>query len=164
MSISQEIKKRAGKKDQSPDWYAKQLSDSLNKFQKVDSSTRDTKGLTVGQLYFFRYTPQKPRKGLVYDRNPLAFIMDIQGETILGVNLHHASPQIRKIIAKSLLNKLDATSIPRDCYRTYYVRGCSNFQKVPEKYWEDISDLPTEKFFSINQNYIQSNKAWENKS
>jgi len=163
MSISQEIKKRAGKKDQTADWYAKQLSDSLNKFQKTDSSTKDTAGLTIGQLYFFRYVPQKPRKGLVYDRNPLAFIMEIKGPMFLGVNLHHASPQVRKIIAKSLLNKLDATSIPRNCYRTYYLAGCSNFQKVPEKYWEEVSDLPTEKFMS-SALLLDSNKGWVDKT
>lgn len=163
MSISQEIKSRLGKGKQSSDWYVKQLSDALNRYQKVESDTRDTAGLTVGQLYFFRYTPQKLRKGLVYDLNPLAFIMEFQGDRILGVNLHHAPTQIRKILAKSLLNKLDATSIPRNCYRTYYLAGCSNFQKVPEKYWEDVSDLPTEKFIDSGL-LINSSQGWTKKS
>lgn len=163
MSISQEIKSRAGKREQTSEWYTKQLSDALNRFQKVESDTKDTAGLTIGQLYFFRYTPQKPRKGLVYDRNPLAFIVEFKGDRILGVNLHHAPPQIRKILAKSLLNKLDATSIPRNCYRTYYLAGCSNFQKVPEKYWEDVSDLPTEKFINSGL-LIDSNTGWTEKT
>lgn len=163
MSFIQEIQNRAGKKQQSSEWYTKQLSDALNRFQKAESDTRDTAGLTVGQLYFFRYTPQKPRRGLVYDRNPLAFVMEFQGDRFLGVNLHHAPPSIRKIMAKSLLNKLDATSIPRNCYRTYYLAGCSNFQKVPEKYWEDVSDLPTERFIDSGL-LIDSNKGWTEKT
>ena len=82
---------------------------------------------------------------------------------ILAVNFHHAQPQIRKILAKSLLNKLDATSIPRNCYRTYYLAGCSNFQKVPEKFWEEVSDLPTEKFIRSNI-LISSNQGWEQRN
>jgi len=164
MSLIQEIENRAGKKQQSSEWYTKQLSDALNRFQKVESDTRDTAGLTVGQLYFFRYSPQKPRQGVIYDRNPLTFIMEFKENKILGVNLHHASPQVRQILAKSLLNKLDATSIPRNCYRTYYLAGCSNFQKVPEKYWEEVSSLPTEKFFSVNETSVNSNKFWQTKN
>lgn len=163
MSIVQEIKNRAGKTEQSSDWYTKQLSDTLNRFQKTDSNTRDTAGLTVGQLYFFRYKPQKPRKGMIYDLNPLVFVMEFKGDRILGVNLHHAPRQIRGILSKSLLNNLDATSIPRNCYRTYYLAGCSNFQKVPEKYWEEVSDLPTEKFISSGS-LIDSNKGWTKKT
>lgn len=164
MSFIQEIKNRAGKRQQSSEWYTKQLSDVLNRFQKVETDTRDTAGLTVGQLYFFSYTPQKLRKGIIYDRNPLTFVVEFQGDKFLGINLHHASPQIRKIMSKSLLNKLDATSIPRDCYRTYYLAGCSNFQKVPEKYWEEVSELPTEKFFTSNEKTVNSNKSWQTKS
>lgn len=163
MSLIQEIQNRAGKRQQNSDWYTKQLSDALNPLQKVESDTKDTAGLTVGQLYFFRYSPQKPRKGMIYDLNPLAFVVEFKGDRILGVNLHHAQPQVRQILAKSLLNKLDATSIPRDCYRTYYLAGCSNFQKVPEKYWEEVSSLPTEKFIKSGLS-INSSKGWTQKT
>lgn len=163
MSIAKSIRSKVGKKSKTNDWYVNQLSEELTKYQQVDSDEFDTGGLSEGNLYFFRYTPQKPRKNEVYDLNPLAFILEIRGDRLLAVNFHHAQPQIRKILAKSLLNKLDVTSIPRNCYRTYYLAGCSNFQKVPEKFWEEVSDLPTEKFYSSNT-LIHSSKGWEHKS
>lgn len=161
MNLSEEINKRSKGKKQSSSWYINEVTKALSSYQKKETDDIDTGGISPGNMYMFNYNPGATREGIVYDANPLVFILEMQGNKFLGINLHHANYQIRKMIAKSLLNKSDVTSLPRNCYRLYFTSRCSNFIKIPEKFWVDISSLPTEKFQNVKG---AKNQSWTNKT
>ena len=161
MNLEEELKKRSGGKKKSSQWYINELTKHLLPYQRKNSDEYDTKGISPGNMYMFTYIPGATRPGISYDSNPLVFVIEMKGDKFFGINLHHVNYQIRKMIAKSLLNKVDITSLPRDCYRLYFTSRCSNFIKIPEKFWVDVSSLPTERFQNVKGD---KNQNWVNKT
>ena len=49
------------------------------------------------------HTASFPDKYPFYDRRPLVYVMDFQGDKMLGGNLHYLNPSYRGGIAKGLI-------------------------------------------------------------
>ncbi len=161
--IAETIRKRAGKKNRSGDWYVSQLEDELAPLQDKNISFVDTGGITIGSMFFFSYGAKYPEKYEFWDVQPLAVALSFYKDGFLGANLHYINPQYRDAVARSLLNSGSegATTVPKNTLHKYLYSGIGNLYQVPDgEDWAEISLLPTEKFMSNKGMKYPKHKAW----
>ena len=67
------------------DWYANELRSELTSAgaEMIVSEIR------VGDFIFFEYFAEYPQRYPYYDRRPLAFIMEMKNDKMLGCNVHY---------------------------------------------------------------------------
>ena len=82
--IAEEIRKSAGKRNRSGDWYISKLEEALAPLQNKDISTSDTGWLAVGQLLSFSYGVSFPERMEFWDIQPLSFVLEIYKDGFLG--------------------------------------------------------------------------------
>ena len=149
--IAEDIRQQASNRNRSGAWYVNALSNALSEVQNPDVSTQDTGGISIGDLFFFSYSPSFPERYEFWDTQPLAVALTFYRDGFLGCNLHYVNPDYRGSVAMSLLNSGGGASVPKNTIHKYLYSGIGNLQKVPRtENWGDISKLPTEQF--INQN------------
>jgi len=159
--IAEEIKKEAGKKNRSGDWYISVLQEKLSSLQDPDINESDTGGVAVGDLVFFQYGASFPDKYEFWDLQPLAFVLDFRKNGFIGSNLHYINPDHRDAVAKSLINKGRGSIVPKNSLHYYLYSGVGSLYKVPKSEdWSSISLLPTEKFIGRNGMKYPKHKAW----
>lgn len=159
--IAEEIKKEAGKKNRSGDWYIATLQEKLAPLQDPDINESDTGGISVGDLVFFQYGAAFPDKYEFWDLQPLAFVLDFRNDGFIGANLHYINPDYRDAVAKSLINKGRGSIVPKNSLHYYRYNGIGSLYKIPESEdWESISLLPTERFIGRNGMKYPKHKAW----
>jgi|TARA_B100002019_G_scaffold17230_1_gene13506 hypothetical protein len=159
--IAEEIRKSAGKRNRSGDWYISKLEEALAPLQNKDISTSDTGWLAVGQLLSFSYGAAFPERMEFWDIQPLSFVLEIYKDGFLGANLHYINPDYRDAVAKSLINSGRGASVPRNSLHRYLFSGMGNVYQVPESEdWASISLLPTEKFYDNRGMKYPKHKAW----
>ena len=122
------------------DWFANELYTELD-------SVAEQRFPEVGELCFFSYSAAFGDKYKWWDRRPLAYIIEITNQHILGANLHYYSPDIRSSIAGSLINKREAR-LPKKTLHKYFITNIDGLFIIPEDSdeWSDIAKLVTEKF------------------
>ena len=156
MTIGEDIKERAeGETNTSPDWYANELYGEL-------SEVAETRFPEIGELCFFTYTASFPEKYPFYDRRPLVYVMDFQGDKMLGGNLHYLNPSYRGEIARGLVNKVGSI-LPKKTLHRYFINnmgGTFIIPPDPEEY-KSIAELVTEKFFDKYGQKTSPQKAWD---
>jgi hypothetical protein len=160
--IGDQLIKEVGKKNRSGDWYSGRLRQILGEMQERDIDLDDTGGIEVGRMYFFIYSAST-RELSFFDRQPLAYITEVNYNKnyFIGINLHYVGRQYREGIAKSLINKSDTVSVPRNTIHRYFFSGVAGgFLRVPEKDWPSVSILPTEKFVDMRGQPFPNHKAW----
>ena len=69
-----------------------------------------------GHLMLFQYGAKTAEKLRFYDRNPLCYIVAVEGNKFWGVNLHYYAPDDRETI----LEWLDESANPADLPRGYH--------------------------------------------
>ena len=74
--IADKILKEAGKKFRSASWYTNALMNELSN-QEKDISQIDTDFIIPGDLVFFMYSAKYPQKYLFWDRQPLAYVINV---------------------------------------------------------------------------------------
>lgn len=153
------------------EWFntkVKKVSDGENE----DNSKLLIKGQlgarVVGRLIMFYYDPKTKDKLPYYDRFPLVFILKINSDGFLGLNLHYLPVALRArlldgimtILKKKHLNpnkKLNMSyDIIKGSSRTRFFKPCvkrylnthvrSKFYVVDPEEWEFVITLPTERF------------------
>ena len=156
MTIGEDIKERAeGETNTSPDWYANELYSEL-------SQVSENRFPEIGELCFFSYSAAFPDKYPFYDRRPLVYVMDFQGDKMLGGNLHYLNPSYRGGIAQSLANKVGAI-LPKKTLHRYFIRNMGDAYIIPpdpEEY-KSIAELVTEKFSDKYGQKTSPQKAWD---
>ena len=140
-----------------------------------------TSQLIPGRLYLYQYNPKMAEQLPYWDRFPLTFITDIEGQYFYGLNMHYLPPMRRAILMdnlyKNIVNESDATarvrisysilkkasSMPgwKACFKKYIkrrVRG--RFMMVDPNNWDIAVQLPLARFqkASINRVYGDSRK------
>ena len=159
--IGAEIRKKAGKKKRSGDWFISELETSLGPLQERNISSADTSGIEIGDMFFFSYGAKYPERYEFWDIQPLAVALSFYKDGFLGCNLHYINPQYRDQVAKSLLNSGGGTTVPKNSLHKYLYEGIGNLYKVPDtEDWEEISLLPTEKFYDPRGMKYPKHKAW----
>ena len=145
--IAEEIRKSAGKRNRSGDWYISKLEEALAPLQNKDISTSDTGWLAVGQLLSFSYGAAFPERMEFWDIQPLSFVLEIYKDGFLGANLHYINPDYRDAVARSLINSKGGVTVPKNSIHRYLFSGIGSLYKIPQSEdWGDIALLPTEKF------------------
>ena len=74
-----------------------------NKLLNADSRFSDINNEFVGQMYFFRYDPKHRLTLPMYDKYPLAIVIERYTDGFLGLNMHYLTKGQRKN-AVSLMN------------------------------------------------------------
>ena len=156
MTIGEKIRERAqGVAITGPDWFANELYTELSEVAEVRLPE-------IGELCFFSYTAQFPDKYPYYDRRPLVYVMDFQGDKLLGGNLHYLNPDYRDGIAKSLINKVGAI-LPKKTLHRYFYSNIGDIFIIPpdpEEY-ASVAQLVTENFSNKYGQKVSPQKAWD---
>ena len=156
MTIGEDIRERAqSSADLTSDWYANELYSEL-------SQVSENRFPEIGELCFFSYSAAFPDKSPFYDRRPLVYVMDFQGDKMLGGNLHYLNPSYRGGIAQSLANKVGAI-LPKKTLHRYFIRNMGDAYIIPpdpEEY-KSIAELVTEKFSDKYGQKTSPQKAWD---
>jgi len=156
MTIGERIRERAqGAIKTGPDWFANELYTELSEVAEVRLPE-------IGELCFFSYTAQFPDKYPFYDRRPLVYVMDFQGDKLLGGNLHYLNPDYRDGIAKGLINKVGAI-LPKKTLHRYFLSNIGDIFIIPpdpEEY-ASVAQLVTENFSNKYGQKVSPQKAWD---
>ena len=156
MTIGEKIRERAqGVAITGPDWFANELYTELSEVAEVRLPE-------IGELCFFSYTAQFPDKYPFYDRRPLVYVMDFQGDKLLGGNLHYLNPDYRDEVAKGLINKVSAI-LPKKTLHRYFLSNIGDIFIIPpdpEEY-ESVAQLVTENFSNKYGQKVSPQKAWD---
>ena len=156
MTIGEKIRERAqGVAITGPDWFANELYTELSEVAEVRLPE-------IGELCFFSYTAQFPDKYPFYDRRPLVYVMDFQGDKLLGGNLHYLNPDYRDGVAKGLINKVGAI-LPKKTLHRYFLSNIGDIFIIPpdpEEY-ESVAQLVTENFSNKYGQKVSPQKAWD---
>jgi hypothetical protein len=165
MTISEEIKKRAGRMGyKSSDWYTNALMNELAQYQKKDINQLDTNFIIPGDFVFFLYSAKYPQKYKFWDQHPLVYVLEVRPREglFLGSNVHYINPSYRGAVAKSYLNKKGVVNAPRKTLKNYlFGNVVTDFYKIPKDELEEISLLPVEKFVDKRGNSFPKYKVWD---
>jgi hypothetical protein len=162
--ISEEIRKKAGKRFFGSNWWTNQLMNELRNYQYKNISELDTNFIVPGDLVFFLYSAKYPQKYEWWDQHPLSYIIEVNPRegSFIGANLHYLNPQYRGGVAKSLINKSGISNAPKKTLHKYLFSGVmTEMFKVPKNDWVGISLLPTEKFVDKKGQPVSKYKVWD---
>ena len=137
------------------DWYANELYAEL-------SEVGETRFPEIGELCFFTYSASFPEKYPFYDRRPLVYVMDFQGDKMLGGNLHYLNPSYRGGIAQGLVNKVGAI-LPKKTLHRYFISSMGDTFIIPpdpEEYLS-VAQLVTENFSNKYGQKVSPENAWD---
>ena len=157
--------------NEAKDWY-RDLAMSVRSVQ-VESIIRKNQEynrsfIRPGFMYLFNYDPKMKDELPYYDRFPLVFPFEADGEGFLGMNLHYIPPIFRARLMDNLYDltnnsRYDETTKLRISYsmlksfaRYKYFKPCvkrylnshvrSKFLLVPSNEWDLALFLPLERF------------------
>ena len=119
--------------------------------------------IRVGDFIFFEYFAEYPQRYPYYDRRPLAFIMEMKNDKMLGCNVHYLNPEIRDGFSQSMLNK-SAIQVPTVFSKTihsYFYTNISNVFRIAEGEYGDIARLVTEDFIDANGEKYDITAVWD---
>ncbi len=160
-SIAEKIFTR--KTAESTDDYANELFQELENYGSQVTSASE---VPPGKLCFFTYVAKWPERYPWYDRRPLAYILEQQGDRMLGANFHYLRPQISGSLVRSVLNKDNIVygSMPENTLHTYLHSNAGPVWVIPEvmKEYIGVTQLPTWKFVSRDGlNYVDVESVWD---
>lgn len=154
-TIGSRIMARAGG-GKDPDWYANELFAELQQYGGSPS---------IGSLCFFSYNAAYPAKYPFYDRRPLAYIIEITSDKILGANLHYLNPALRGQLASSLINKtkVDFSIGYSKLIHSYFPGNMGDMYAIPVdgNEYNDVAKLVTESFVDKVGTYVEPQAAWD---
>ena len=156
MTIGEDIREKAQSVAvTNADWFANQLSSEL-------SQSAEVRFPEVGELCYFSYTASFPEKYPFYDRRPLAYVMDFQGDKMLGGNLHYLNPSYRGGVAQGLVNKVGVT-LPKKTLHRYFIANMGDTFIIPPdpEQYKSIAQLVTENFSDKYGQKMSPETAWD---
>ena len=141
------------------DWYANELRSELTSAgaEMIVSEIR------VGDFIFFEYFAEYPQRYPYYDRRPLAFIMEMKNDKMLGCNVHYLNPEVRDGFAQSMLNKsaIQVPTVFKKTIHSYFYTNISNVFRIPEGEYGDIARLVTEDFIDREGKTYDIAAVWD---
>ena len=141
------------------DWYANELRSELTSAgaEMIVSEIR------VGDFIFFEYFAEYPQRYPYYDRRPLAFIMEMKNDKMLGCNVHYLNPDVRDGFAESMLNKsaIQVPAVFKKTIHSYFYTNISNVFRVPAGEYGDIARLVTEDFIDREGRTYDITAVWD---
>ena len=159
-SIAFNIMERANKTSSTdPDWYATELQSELS----LAGGEMSVDEIRTGDFIFFGYSAEYPEDYEYYDRRPLAYILDMQNNKMLGCNVHYLNPDIRDGFAQTMLNKsaIQVPSVFSKTIHSYLYTNISSVFRVPAGEYGDIARLVTEDFIDANGEKYDITAVWD---
>ena len=159
-SIAYDIMEKANRTSATgPDWYANELRSELS----LADAEMGVNEIRVGDFLFFGYTARYPERYPYYDRRPLAYIMEMKNDKMLGCNVHYLNPEIRDGFAESMLNKsaIQVPAVFKKTIHSYFYTNISGVYRIPEGEYGDIARLVTEDFVDSDGEKYDINAVWD---
>jgi len=159
-SIAYDIMEKANRTTSTgPDWYANELRSELS----LADAEMGVNEIRVGDFLFFGYTARYPERYPYYDRRPLAYIMEMKNDKMLGCNVHYLNPEIRDGFAESMLNKsaIQVPAVFKKTIHSYLYTNISGVYRIPEGEYGDIARLVTEDFVDSDGEKYDINAVWD---
>ena len=173
-TLFETIQEKTGGRQQSRDWYRTQLENAAPKNIITDERSdeigdefeRDRNMVTsfprLYNLMYYDYKAKWRNELPFYDKHPLVFVLEIDGKSFFGVNLHYYSPEERMGIAMSLAED----RIPRftkGAHKYLLSEVRSPYLILAQQEWQTMCLLPVEEFVRDLGGVeipIPSNKVW----
>ena len=159
-NIAYNIMERANKTSSTdPDWYANELRSELS----LAGAEMNVDQIRVGNFLFFGYTARFEERYPYYDRRPLAYILEMKNDKMLGCNVHYLNPDIRDGFAQSMLNKsaIQVPSVFSKTIHSYFYTNISGVYRIPDGEYGDIARLVTEDFVDSDGEKYDINAVWD---
>ena len=159
-NIAYNIMERANRTSSTgPDWYANELQSELS----LAGTEMNVDEIRVGDFLFFGYTARFAERYPYYDRRPLAYILEMKNDKMLGCNVHYLNPDIRDGFAQSMLNKsaIQVPSVFSKTIHSYFYTNISGVYRIPEGEYGDIARLVTEDFVDGDGEKYDINAVWD---
>jgi hypothetical protein len=173
-TLFETIQEKTGGKQQSREWYRTQLENAAPKNIITDERSdevgdeleRDVNLVTsfprLYNLMYYDYRAKWRNELPFYDKHPLVFVLEIDGKSFFGVNLHYYSPEERIGIAMSLAED----RIPRftkGAHKYLLSEVRSPYLILAQQEWQTMCLLPVEEFVRDLGGVeipIQSRRVW----
>lgn len=160
-------------------WFTNHIA-NLNKTTKASVKRMSTPA--IGKMFLLSYLPKHKDTLPYYDINPLIFVMKIEPDGFLGLNLHYLSPNDRTFLIKALISidsnndkmddttrlkisyKLLSTFSQRKrasvCVKKYLFTHVANIGLIPPNQWINTVFLPLEGFRKKGR-YFSRTTVWQ---
>jgi hypothetical protein len=164
-------------------WY-KQSTDSVKrandfKIDFKDKNSRSKMDLTcLGQMFVFFYDPKTKEKLQYYDTFPVVFVVKMERDGFIGLNLHYLPLMMRMQLMNALYSLINndnqdkttrlrlTNNILKSMSRFSYYKPCIKkylFSHVKQKFlwigpadWDKALLLPTERFVKKNKSFVHT--------
>ena len=148
------------------------------KFIRDEKRLMTTRGFKrEGQMFMFNYQPVHKSKLAYYDTFPVIFILKIESDGFLGINLHYLPPQLREKVFINLLTftsgglESDSTRLIliyeklmarpkfrhyiKPCIKKYLYKRIDSFMlRIPPEDWYIATFLPLERFLKKHRSLV----------
>lgn len=179
-------------KNRSYNWFRSKIvqllsSAPINTANEVRQAT--FYNLVPGNFYLFQYDPKYKDTMPYYDMFPLVCPINMDKNSMLGLNFHYIHPRLRLMLLARLMKYAVSTGDNRKrlmlqwatindfskfpgvqhCIKRYlFDHAKSRYLKVPTEDWVIMSQLPTEKFVGKASSGVwrenkSSSMVWRNK-
>jgi hypothetical protein len=162
-------------------WFTKNIQ-RLMEARNTKSRLKKMSTPGIGKMFLLSYTPKTIQKLPYFDRFPLVFILNIQSDGFLGINLHYLPPSERAVLMKALLHiqsnndKMDESTRlklsyktmksfaesrrARVCIKKYLYSNVETIGLIPADEWIHTTFLPLEGFRRKSKNFSK-NTVWK---
>ena len=117
-----------------------------------------------GHLMLFQYGAKTAEKLRFYDRNPLCYIVAVEGNKFWGVNLHYYAPDDRETILEWLDESANPAALPRGYHKYLKSYVDTLFLDISMEEWETALNLGVEEFIrdlGSVEIAISNTKVWK---
>ena len=114
----------------------------------------------IGHLMMFQYET-KAKNLKMFDAFPLVYIIEVNGRSFTGCNLHYIHPAKRELVIDNLME--DRLNLPYNSVSKYNMTGVGPLLDIAKDEWANAANLPIEEFVSIKdgkKKRLLTNKVW----
>jgi hypothetical protein len=153
-------------------------------FNRDNPSVKKPGNIKEGSMIFFGYDPKTKATLPFWDAFPLAVLIDKSKDSLLGLNLHYLSPNIRWVFLNQLLrftNNPEYAKTPpanftidypqlkaiksfkpfRAAIKRYYIKSImTEINVIPSNEWKYTTFMPLDKFKGASREEVWK---WSNK-
>lgn len=137
-------------------WFYRQINRNRNQYDK--DAFKPIKIPFAGTLIHFVYDAKWKKVLPIWDRFPLLIMLRMDGVYFYGLNIHYLRLDERVVLlgllkqhkgsnwqaALPILLESERAKLIADCFRIYlFSQVRSSFVQIDEKYWNNVSFLPT---------------------
>ncbi len=143
---------------------------------RLPISTNADENSFIGRMLFYLYDPKTKDKMPYYDIYPLIFVLRLDRDGFMGLNMHYLPPALRAILMDALYTLINNKEINeqtrlklsyriltessrfdyfKPCLKKYlYTQIRSRFMLIKPENWDAVLMLPLASFKKKTENYV----------